>query len=279
MAEDCSSDECSTSVEGVPEADTLRISVPTRGALERVLHRVVPGIESDIELLVPSSILPGFTRGLVYPCWLGEFQERGQLAVRQVDRRPVTTTVALTKTDDYSLVLPTNNPDIEFNELDQEGGASVREAFETGWQAGEPVAPQVESYSTLLNTLESRVDQALAVDARTWLGPTPEQAVTEPAPEPVSAILLLAARRRAQLYHLSRWADANGVASIATCSNRKRVLETAGLIETEPVETAGGGRPRQRLLLGDDALTGLGVRDLFAAAQPKLDELESLHSS
>lgn len=65
--------------------------------------------------------------------------------------------------------------------------------------------------------------------------------------------LLVAARHGDLLYDISKWGEDIGLASKATFSRKKTVLEDAGLIttESEPIEV---GRPRLRLFLTDPSL-------------------------
>ena len=72
-----------------------------------------------------------------------------------------------------------------------------------------------------------------------------------------------------QLYDISRWGEDTGVASKATFSRTKTRLEDRGLIDTTkvPIDV---GRPRLRLLLGDERLQEADIDDLASVAQELL---------
>jgi hypothetical protein len=89
----------------------------------------------------------------------------------------------------------------------------------------------------------------------------------------VDISLLAAARNEALLYDISTWGESVGIASRATFSRKKTHLEERGLIVTEkvPIDV---GRPRLRLLFGDDRLREADTdevvdvaTELLAAAQ------------
>lgn len=68
--------------------------------------------------------------------------------------------------------------------------------------------------------------------------------------DPVTALVVVAARNELLYYELSRWAEEIGLTSRATVSRRKQSLEAYDVVHTEPVETK-SGRTRQRLRLDD----------------------------
>jgi hypothetical protein len=81
----------------------------------------------------------------------------------------------------------------------------------------------------------------------------------------VDICLLTAAKNEALLYDISTWGEDVGVASRATFSRKKTRLEEMGLIDTEkvPIDI---GRPRLRLLLGDERLREADADELVSVA-------------
>jgi hypothetical protein len=77
--------------------------------------------------------------------------------------------------------------------------------------------------------------------------------------------LLAAAKNEQLLYDISTWGEHVGVASRATFSRKKATLEEGGLIDTEkvPIDV---GRPRLRLLLGDERLREADTDELVSVA-------------
>jgi len=82
----------------------------------------------------------------------------------------------------------------------------------------------------------------------------------------VTISLLVAAKNRELLYDISKWGEDVGIASKATFSRTKTKLEDMGLIDTEkvPIDV---GRPRLRLLLGDERLEEADSSQLASVAQ------------
>jgi response regulator of citrate/malate metabolism len=80
--------------------------------------------------------------------------------------------------------------------------------------------------------------------------------------DPVTRLLVVAARERHELRSVVECATATGLCSRGTASRVKRRLEDAGIVDTEPV-SSGVGRPRQRLLLADDSLKSMEVAELI----------------
>jgi predicted transcriptional regulator len=71
------------------------------------------------------------------------------------------------------------------------------------------------------------------------------------------------------LYDLSKWGEDVGVASKATFSRVKTNLEEQGLLDTEkvPIDV---GRPRLRLLLGDERLREADPEELPSVVREML---------
>ena len=87
--------------------------------------------------------------------------------------------------------------------------------------------------------------------------------------DPVIISLLVAAKHGVQLYDISRWGEDVGLASKATFSRTKTRLEDEGLLDTEkvPIDV---GRPRLRLMFGDDRLGDASTDQLASVAQALL---------
>jgi hypothetical protein len=85
----------------------------------------------------------------------------------------------------------------------------------------------------------------------------------------VAVSLLVAAKHEQLLYDISHWGEDEGVASKATFSRTKTNLEEQGLLETEkvPIDV---GRPRLRLLLGNERLREADAEELVGVAYEML---------
>jgi hypothetical protein len=111
-------------------------------------------------------------------------------------------------------------------------------------------APAVEDFDRILDSLEMAKGDGEGLDE-------------------VTISLLVAANNGELLYDISRWGEDIRLASKATFSRNKNLLEEAGLIDTEkvPIDI---GRPRLRLLLGDSGLESASVEEVAERAQQEL---------
>jgi predicted transcriptional regulator len=112
-----------------------------------------------------------------------------------------------------------------------------------------------------------RLTSEMASDFRTVLKSVEEMSDGEL--DVVEVSLLVAAKHEQLLYDISHWGEDVGVASTATFSRTKTRLEEQGLIETEkvPIDV---GRPRLRLLLGDERLHEADTEELASVARELL---------
>jgi hypothetical protein len=111
-------------------------------------------------------------------------------------------------------------------------------------------APAVEDFDRILDSLDAAIGDGEGLDE-------------------VTISLLVAANNGELLYDISRWGEDIRLASKATFSRNKNLLEEAGLIDTEkvPIDI---GRPRLRLLLGDSSLEGASIAEVAEEAEQRL---------
>jgi hypothetical protein len=145
---------------------------------------------------------------------------------------------------------------------DAEFVGAARNEYADRWTDAEPFALRTPPLSRVQESLETEFGTAMADDfeaMRTAL------AESEGDLDEVDVSLLAAARNEALLYDISTWGENVGVASRATFSRKKTRLEEAGLIETEkvPIDV---GRPRLRLLLGDERLREADAGEMVSVA-------------
>ncbi|WP_436903169.1 transcriptional regulator TbsP [Halovenus halobia] len=121
----------------------------------------------------------------------------------------------------------------------------VRETLETDIGAA-----AVEDFDRILDSLEAAIGDGEGLDE-------------------VTISLLVAANNGELLYDISRWGEDIRLASKATFSRNKNLLEEAGLIDTEkvPIDI---GRPRLRLLLGDGSLESASIEEVAEEAEQRL---------
>ncbi|MEZ3116062.1 DUF5821 family protein [Halobaculum sp. MBLA0147] len=129
--------------------------------------------------------------------------------------------------------------------------AEVRETCAELWADADPYPLRLPGYDRLRESALTDLGEAFRDDLDTAL--TVADDLDDPdAFHPVRAVVAVAAHRELLHYDVSRWGEDCGLASTASFSRHKTDLEDAGLVDTEkvPVDM---GRPRQRLLLTDEA--------------------------
>lgn len=87
----------------------------------------------------------------------------------------------------------------------------------------------------------------------------------------VTISLLVAAKNEALLYDLGKWGEDIGLTSRTTFSRVKTDLEERGILDTEKVPSD-VGRPRQRLVLGDDRFHDADLPELASIVRNVLSE-------
>lgn len=139
---------------------------------------------------------------------------------------------------------------------------AAREEYTDRWADAEPFTLRTPPLSRVQESLEREFGEELAADFERMRIALAE---TDGDLDEVDISLLAAARNEALLYDISTWGEGVGVASRATFSRKKTRLEEGNLIDTEkvPIDV---GRPRLRLLLGDDRLRGIEADEVVSVA-------------
>lgn len=223
----------------------------------------------SVRLLVGENVLKWLREDFVLASAAAELIEAETLAVRTAtefleNTLVITeaTVVSLLTSSDQSAALVTD---------DETFVATAREHWESAWENGEEFDLRTPAYSRVLESLDEEFGSAVESDFDAVLDAL-ESTRDESVLDEVGVSLLVVARHEEMLYDVSKWGEDAGVASKATFSRTKTRLEEQGLLDTEkvPIEV---GRPRLRLLLGDERLREADaeelpnvVRELLAAA-------------
>jgi hypothetical protein len=143
---------------------------------------------------------------------------------------------------------------------------SAREHWSSVWEAATEFSLRTPTRSRVEESLRAEFGPDVESDFWTMLDALGTARSDGVRLDEVTVSVLAAAKHKALLYDISKWGENVGVASRATFSRTKNRLEEEGLIETEqvPIEV---GRPRQRLLLGDERLRDADSEELASAAQ------------
>ena len=151
---------------------------------------------------------------------------------------------------------------------DEEFVATVHERYESAWESAEEFTLRTPPLSRVEETLSEEFGADVREDFDAALD-SMEDAHDGAGLDGVTLSLLVAAKNGEQLYDISKWGEDVGVASKATFSRVKTDLEEDGFIDTEkvPIDV---GRPRLRLLLGDERLAEADASQLPRVARELL---------
>lgn len=141
--------------------------------------------------------------------------------------------------------------------------------YESMWESAKPFSLHTPPISRVRSSLETDISEATAADFDSVLASLSTARGDGDGLDEVMIGLLVAARNNELLYEISKWGEDTGLASKATFSRTKTKLEDMGLIDTEkvPIDV---GRPRLRLMLGDERLEDADSDELATVAQSVL---------
>ena len=151
---------------------------------------------------------------------------------------------------------------------------SARERRSSVWESAEDFDLRTPARSRVEESLTATFGPEVEADFRSMLGVLGTARGDGGGLDKVVVSLLTAAKHEELLYDISKWGEDVGVASKATFSRTKNRLEEMGLIKTEKVPLD-VGRPRQRLLLGDERLVAADSDELASAAQSLLSTAQA----
>ncbi len=143
------------------------------------------------------------------------------------------------------------------------------EQYADTWEESEQFNLRTPPISRVRQSLAAEIGDDVATDFDTVLSSLETARGDGDGLDEVTISLLVAAKNEELLYDISKWGEDVGIASKATFSRTKTRMEEMGLIDTEkvPIDV---GRPRLRLVLGDDRLRGADNGELANVAQSLL---------
>jgi hypothetical protein len=164
--------------------------------------------------------------------------------------------VSLVTAGEHTAGLPTDH---------EEFVGAANEKWSERWNQAEEFSLRTPPRSRVEASLNEEFGSGVKEDFRAMLDSV-ESTRSDERLDAVDVSLLVAAKHELLLYDVSKWGEEVGVASKATFSRVKTNLEESGLIETEkvPIDV---GRPRQRLLLGEDELRDADIDEFPSVAQ------------
>lgn len=217
----------------------------------------------SVQFLAPRRAAKRVRDDFVTATTLVEFEETSAASLRVLDDGAVPEPAMVT--DDAVVLLlrgvPTRTVAVRVDDtsLRADYGAAVDDR----WDEASAFDLETFSRSRFLDGLGEKFGPEFRADFERGLA-APD--VRGPADlDPVDLLVLFAAKHGEQSYELNRWGESFGVASVGKFSQSKRKLEDVGLVDTEKVESESVGRPRQRLVIGQEGLVGADPEELVAA--------------
>ena len=204
-----------------------------------------------VRLLVREEVLKWLRDDFVLASTAAELLEADSLELRAAAER-LDDTLLVTEATVVSLLTPDIDHSAALVTDDEEFVKAARERWNNLWEDGEEFALRTPAYARVLESLAEEFGSEVESDFRAVLDSI-ESMGGESELDEVELSLLVAAKHEQLLYDISHWGEEVGVASKATFSRTKTRLEEEGLLDTEkvPIDV---GRPRLRLLLGDERL-------------------------
>jgi hypothetical protein len=242
--------------------DGLAMGLST-GGVEALLD--VLGESDDpptVRLLATESVLKTVTSDFTVAGTAADLVVAGVLSLRTTEERldgPLLCTdeavVSVVSTDEHAAGLVTR---------DETFVEAARTGYTEQWDDADEFRLRTPPLSRVHETLGDEFGPNVRADferMRTALGTQRGDGEIDE----VVVSLLAAAKNEQLLYDISTWGEHVGVASRATFSRKKATLEEGGLIDTEkvPIDV---GRPRLRLLLGDERLHEADTDELVSVA-------------
>ena len=193
--------------------------------------------------------------------------ENDQLALRTVDT-PSENPLLVTATDVAAVVTVAGRV-AGLSTDDDSFVSDARDQYGAVWEGAKAFDLRTPGLSAVQSTLTDDLGDATATDFGAILDSLQTARGNGDGLDEVTITLLAAAKNGELLYDISKWGEDIGLASKATFSRTKTDLEEMGLIDTEkvPIDV---GRPRLRLMLGDDRLTDADADELASVAQSLL---------
>ncbi|MFB6179406.1 MAG: transcriptional regulator TbsP [Halorientalis sp.] len=192
-----------------------------------------------------------------------------QLTIRTTARQPENS-LLITETEVVAIVRAGEHV-AGLSSDDEAFVGSVRDRYAAAWDDADEYALRTPPLTEVRSTLSADISEATATDFDQVLASLQTARGNGDGLDEVTISLLVAAKNGELLYDISKWGEDIGLASKATFSRTKTKLEDMGLIDTEkvPIDV---GRPRLRLMLGDDRLQDANADQLANVAQSLLSK-------
>lgn len=249
--------------EALSSADAPFVVNPSTETLEELVDVLADLDGPAVRLLAPEEVLKEVMDDFLVASVAADLTEDDRLEMRAFEEAGNTLVVgeealvAIVAAGDRVAGLTTD--DTEFVD-------TARDRYAEAWETAAEYALRTPAISQVRSTLESDLGAETADDFDAVLASLETARGDGDGLDEVTISLLVAAKNQELLYDISKWGEDVGIASKATFSRTKTKLEDMGLLETEkvPIDV---GRPRLRLMLGDERLREADSSELASVAQ------------
>jgi len=243
---------------------------PSAAAIEEFV-RTASAFEGDLpttHMLADERTLKDVMDDFIVASNAADLVESGALALRTTEATPENSLVV---TEESVTALVTAGSKVGgLSASDEDFVAAAYDTYMGQWEDAEEFHLRTPPISTVRRTLSEDIGPDAEADFSNILDSLETARGDGEGLDEVTISLLVAAKNEALLYDISKWGEDVGIASKATFSRTKTKLEDMGLIDTEkvPIDV---GRPRLRLKLGDERLSGANDGQLASVAQSILN--------
>ena len=250
------------------EDDPIYVVNPSRETISALMSTLEDASEPpEVRVLADEGTLKDVMDDFLVASTAADLVDDGTLSMRLLSTVP-NHSVAVTGDGVYAMVAIGD----AVGGLGTDDDAFVDDAidyYEGTWESAETYSLRTPAISRVRSSLEAEIGEGTAADFDSVLSSLATARGDGDGLDEVTISLLVAARNNELLYDISKWGEDVGLASKATVSRTKTKLEDMGLIDTEkvPIDV---GRPRLRLMLGDDRLNDADSDELATVAQSLL---------
>jgi hypothetical protein len=250
------------------EDDPIYVVNPSRETISALMSTLEEATDPpEVRVLADEGTLKDVMDDFLVASTAADLVDDGTLKMRLLSTVP-NHSVAVTGTGVYALVAIGDSA----GGLGTDDDAFVEDAidyYEGTWESAETHSLRTPAISRVHSSLEAEIGTDTAADFDSVLSSLATARGDGDGLDEVTISLLVAARNNELLYDISKWGEDVGLASKATFSRTKTKLEDMGLIDTEkvPIDV---GRPRLRLMLGDERLNDADSDELATVAQSLL---------
>jgi len=246
-------------------SETVYVVNPSRSALSELVDTLDGQADPPtVRLLADERALKDVMDDFLVASTAADLIEAETLSMRILEETP-NHSIAVTPDSVYALVTVGDT----VGGLGTDDGSFVDDAYdyyETAWADADSYSLRTPAISRVRSTLREDISADTADDFDAVLDSLSTARGDGDGLDEVTISLLVAAANGELLYDISKWGEDIGLASKATFSRTKTKLEDMGLIDTEkvPIDV---GRPRLRLMLGDDRLKDAEPDELASVSQ------------